>query len=166
MAQLHDIEVDEYLAASVQVEPLALQEEFVKLPSDLAYWGERYARAWRAFNLAKIKRDRVAADLHTSLREALFEASKASATEAATSGGKVKVSAKAPTVGDIDAAVLVHPDMVAAEQEVLDTEVEKVRLWGVLEAIKCKKDMLVQLGAQARAEMQGNPLINEESRMR
>lgn len=146
--QLHDLDVDAYLADSVQIYPEAIQEEYVRLPSDLAYWGQRYTDALRAFLTAKVNLDRTEARLKIACRAEL-EAKNSKVTESMVS-----------------AAVDQHPEMEAARLGHIATEVEKVRLGGVLDAIRAKKDMLVSLGAHVRSEMEHDPLLRDQSRGR
>lgn len=147
--KLHDLDVDEFLKDCVTIEPMALEEEFVRLPADLAYWNERYSMANRTFLRAKIDRERTEARLTIQLREEL---------------AKTMPEGKKPTVDAVGAAVKDHADMNAARNAEIDAEIEKARLYGVLDAVRAKKDMLVSIGAHHRAEMAGDPRIREEAR--
>lgn len=176
MAKLQEMDVEDYLASTVSVEPMALEEEFVRISSDLAYWNMRYADAHRAFALAKLTLDQLTARLHLEMRESLMGEAEAAAKEAAAKAdaeakaaalaGKkpaaVKVSTKAPTVGDIAAAVDQHPEVQAAKLGVIDAETDKIRMFGVVDAIRVKRDMLVQMGSKARLEMQADPVVREQ----
>jgi len=55
-----------------------------------------------------------------------------------------------------------HPVMQQAEQALIEAgyHVDKVR--AVYDALRAKRDMLVGLGAQQRAEMQGDPTIRQD----
>jgi len=152
---LQEIEVDAYLADTVQIEPLALEEEFIRLPADLAYWNERYSQAVRAFLISKIEVERCGARLHLEVRTRLMGV-------AVPEGAK----SKGPTVADIEAAVESEPELQAARMRALDAEVDKVRLQGVLDAVRAKRDMLVQLGARARIEMEADPVIRDRIQAR
>lgn len=142
---LNDIEVDSYLASCVEIEPLAIEEEFVKISSDLAYWGERYARAVNDFLKAKENCRRVEGRLHLECKSCLQAASEK----------------KAPTVGDIESAVITHPDMMEAKDAEIAAEDVKTHLDRTLDAIRCKKDMLIQIGARQRVELEHDPVIRE-----
>jgi hypothetical protein len=159
MAKLNDVDVDEYLKKSVDIEPMAIEEEFVRLPGDLAYWNERYARAVNDYLKAKVGRERTESRLYLEQREHLTAKASVEAAEG-------KKGAKAPTVDEIRSAVAGHRDMVEAEDAELLMEVEKVRLYGVLDAIRAKRDMLIQIGSRQRVEMEHDPVIREESRVR
>ena len=140
--KLHDIEVEKYLADCVRLFPEAIQEEMVRISADLAYWGERYSRALRAFLTAKLDEDRAYAKVAILCREELAQA------------GKV-------TEAMVTSAVESHPEIERARLELIAAEVEKVRLYGVLDAIRSKRDMLQSLGAQLRAEMERDPGLRE-----
>jgi hypothetical protein len=170
LAQIHDLEIDDYLKDCTRIEPTALEEEFVRLPSDLAYWNERYSRAFKAFLCAKIDFERAEARAHIECRETLMIEAVGKAAEVTVStteepkGKKAPVvKVKAPTVDDINAATMEHPDLVKAREALLNAEVEKVRLFGVLDAVRAKREMIVSLGAHIRAEMQGDPSLREQS---
>jgi len=162
---LRDIEIDEYLAGCVQIvpEPEALEEEFVRLPADLAYWNEKLAQATRALLMAKLEHDRTAARLRLELRERMIVEAK---TEAELEGARTgkKGTAKAPTVGDIDAAVECHPDSYKARLTEIEAEAEKVRAYGIVDAIRCKRDMVIQLGVRQRIELESDPVVRERVR--
>ena len=138
---LHDLEVDEYLHDCVHVYPEALNEEFVRLPSDLAYWCTRASDAHRAYLEAKIELDRISAATFLTCRERLL-----------SSGEKA-------TEKMIDSTVTSDEAYLAARQAYLEAEVERERTRGVCEAIRAKRDMLISLGANHRAEMEHDPMI-------
>jgi hypothetical protein len=149
MAMLNDILVDDYLEQCVSIRGVeALEEEFISIPAQVAYWNERLARASDAYFRAEVARKRISARLHHEEKARLSVA-----------GGK------GPTVGDIDAAVELHPEMVEAGDKEIDAAVEKDRLRGVLDALRTKRDMLMQLGSKMRIEMEHDPVIRERSRV-
>jgi hypothetical protein len=148
-AKLHDLEVDAYLAECVTIYPEAVSEEMTRVPSDLAYWGERFAVALRAYLTAKLDEKRTHARVRILVREGLAQQ------------GKV-------TEGMVDAATDAHPEVEKASLDTIEAEVEKVRLYGVVDAIRSKRDMLQSIGAQVRAEMQHDPMTRkmvEEGRL-
>lgn len=139
-------ELDEYLRQCVRIDPEDIQEEFVRIPSHLAYWNARYARALRDHLMAKIDLDVLKANLDPAIRLELMNRG-------------VKV-----TEAQVSAAIETHEDVVAARMRVAETEVTKNEMYGSLDAIRSKKEMLVSLGAHLRAEMEGDPLIREQTR--
>ncbi len=165
MAKLHDIDVEDYLLQSVDIEPLALEEEFIRLPPDLAYWNHQFADAVREYSRSKFLREQTAARLHTELREEIMYAAKEAAKTAIEDGAtKSSVKVKSPTIADIEAAVLTNEEYVEAREREIEAEANKARLYGIVDAVRTKRDMLVQMGANRRAEMQGDPSIRQEAR--
>jgi len=144
MAKLNDIDVDEYLAQCTQVEPLALQEEFVRWSGDYAYWNEKLAKASRLHASCKLEREKIYSRL---------------TLEARAMAGTSKT-----TVAEIEAKVMADPAYQTAREAETDAEVETERISGVLQALRGKKDMLVQLGYHQRAEMAGDPTLREYMR--
>lgn len=141
MKPINDLTVEDSLYEAVQIEPLALQEEFIRTPRDLAYWNERYRNANQAFLESKIELERVEARQRIWHRERLVN-----------EGGKV-------TESMVDAAVAMDDELYAARMEHVKKEVEKTRVNGVLDAIRAKRDSLISIGAHVRAEMGHDPTI-------
>ena len=131
-----------YLDDCVKVEPVALEDEFIRLPGDLAYWSERYADAYEMFLDAKLVRERVYAELTMKHRDRL----------SLTSKGRV-------TVGEIEAAVILDADYLEAKTNENAAESNKIRMHGIVEALRAKRDMLISVGAHQRAEMDHDPSI-------
>lgn len=140
MSKLNDIDVETFLKDSVLIDPLCITDEYVRLPSDLAYWNQRHSDALKAHLRAKIELDRVEAMVYLEKRE----------------GG---VDGKRLTVDGVNAAVAVDPRVLSAREAAVLAEVEKSRLHGVVSAVGAKKDMLVSLGAHVRQEMDGDPVV-------
>lgn len=132
-----------YLRECVRIEPMALEEEFVRVPSDLAYWNEEYSKIYQFWLERKMIREQVQAMVQTECRERL---------EATKKGGK-------PTVGEVENEMLLDTRYQQAKSKEIQAESEKVRLAGVLDALRSKRDMLISLGAHMRAEMQNDPMI-------
>lgn len=130
---------DKYASECVKLEPTALEEEFVRYTPDLAYWGAQLADAKRDEALVKLARDTTASDLDAAARDAL-------------------AGEKKPTEAAVSAWVQKHPTMQEAERAVIDSAHHTDKVRAVYDAIRAKRDMLVGLGAQARAEMQGDPV--------
>jgi hypothetical protein len=135
----------EYAKACVTLEPLALEEEFVRFAADLASWGEQAAQAKREVGLRKMSAEVVAAQLDGEARTAL-------------------AGDKKPTEASIAAWVQQDPRRVAAEKEVIDAEYHSDRVRAVLDAVRAKRDMLVGLGAAERITREQEPVIRERGR--
>ncbi len=141
-------EMDAYLRDCVKINPEDMQEEFVRIPADLAYWNGKYAQALREHLISKLDRDVMKANLEPMMRQELMEA-----------GAKI-------TEAVVKAAIESNETMVEAERRVVEAEVGKNEVFGYLDAIRSKKEMLISLGAHLRAEMEGDPMIREQARSR
>lgn len=144
MPSLNGMDIDQYLYDSVSITPEALSEEFARVALDLAYWNAQYADRLREYREAEIQQKRTRAMLYIKHRTLLTEAN-----------GKT-------TEAQVDAAVLLDEDMVAADTQVIVTEVEKEKARGVLDAVRAKREMVVSLGAHIRAEMAGDPVLRAQ----
>lgn len=165
MATLYDLDIEDYLKDCVDIEPEALQEEFVRLPADLAYWNHQLALAVKELQQAKFVREQTYARRRTELREDLMAASRAAYEkayeEAENETERKKLRLKAPTVDDIDSAAVSDSEYAEARQREIDAEANKVRMFGIVDAVRTKRDMVIQMGADRRIEMQGDPRLLE-----
>lgn len=181
---------DDLLEASlrdaVRSEPAALESEFVRIGSDIAYWTARHAVAIGVHLRAKARAKKLRALLFIEAREAPpepeFEAptgaevaaatgvdletaeAVAEAGKTATKGKKSAPKPKAPprlTEKDADARVEVDDRWQAAQDAEIVAEVEREKMKGAVAALAAKKDALVQLGANYRAELERDPVIRE-----
>ena len=142
-----DREIDKYQRDCTNIEPLALQEEFVRVPADMAHWNGKYADAFEDYEQSKLHTRRLESLIQIEVRDRL-----------ARDGGKTTEKA-------VESAVAGDPRLQAAEDEQLRTEVQLVRLKGVCEAVRCKREMIVSLGAHVRSEMQMDPIIKNQHRV-
>ena len=131
-----------YQEQCVVLEPLAIQEEYVRLPADLAYWNEQYATAFGAWLNAKVMSKVTHARLYKEHQDRLL------------CSGKGKV-----TISEVESALDMDERNIDAMLDEADKEAEKVRLAGVCEAIRAKKDMLISLGATIRSEHGGDMIM-------
>jgi hypothetical protein len=139
-------ELDGYLKECVHIFPEQIQEEYTRIPADLAYWNAQYAEAYRKHLLSKIERNRVTGELYADVRQAIVD-----------SGAR-------PTEKMIEATVERDAEFVGAAQACAEAEADVKKLYGVLDAIRSKRDMLVSLGAHIRVEMMGDPVLREQMR--
>lgn len=130
----------DYARSCVTLENTNLQGEFVKYTGDLAFWGAKVASAKQEESLAKLARDVTSADLDSAAREAL-------------------AGDKKPTEGAVASWVSRHPSMQEAEKVLIVATFALDQVKAVYDALRAKRDMLVGLGAQQRAEMQHEPAI-------
>jgi hypothetical protein len=141
MPVINDLEIDPYFYESIRIEPLALQEEFVRQPMDLAYWNERLKETLEVFLCAKRDHEELRAKARLILREQ-FTAEGRKATEA-----------------DLEAAVTLDEEVRAARQAFILAEVDQAQARGRAQAVETKRGMLMMLGAQIRTEMESDPVI-------
>jgi hypothetical protein len=128
------------------IDSLQLEDEFVKLPAKLAYYNALHAQAAKIEGLAKVKLGRLEADLYVNHREQM---------ELDPSVGRV-------TEKMVESAVERDPTLHEAQATYFEIKRKKGVLSGYCEAIRTKRDMLIQLGAHIRAEMERDPSIRSE----
>lgn len=143
-ADLGNVEVTKYLKECVTIEPLALEEEFIRVPADLAYWGAAFADAQKQAALAKLNRDQVEAAVDAEIR-----------SEAAALGEKV-------TEKVVAGRVQADSRMQAVELALIDAEANSSRAKAFCDAVRAKRDMVIALGSQVRAEMAADPSIRNQ----
>lgn len=128
-------DLDAYLADCVTVEPAALEEEFVRLPADVAFWGAKYAAIFSHWLDRKQVVKQVEAALVRQARDNW-------------------AGDKKPTVSEVDSWVLQQPEFRRAQAEEDAAEAEKVRLSMIMEALRTKRECLISLGAHIRHEQE------------
>lgn len=138
--------VEARLRAAARIDPLALDDEFVRLPGDVAFWTARHAAAIGHHLRAEAKRKKLRGLLLLEAREDML-----------ANGLK-------PTESQVDAMVEHDQRYQDALVDEIATEVERERLKGAVTALLTKRDMCVQLGANHRAEMERDPVIRERAR--
>jgi hypothetical protein len=143
-----DVTLDSYFADSITVNPdlpptVLIAEAARKIPAAFAYQNEKYAMALRGSMTADLGVKNIEARLRIEKREQL-----------------VMVNGKA-TESMVDSEVQRDPSFQNAKVVAIEAEVQAVLLKGRMEAIRMTRDMIMQLGAQARAELMGDPQIRE-----
>lgn len=134
---------DEYLRDCVRLSPEAMTQEYMQLPGVLAYWNAQYARANRAYLDAKLDVSVLRARLQPLVRDALLRA-----------GGKV-------TEAQVEAAIDSNEDLIDAIRRQNAADALRSELFGVVDTIRAKREMLISLGAHVRAEMAHDPVVRE-----
>lgn len=124
-----------YFRESVEITPEALNEEFARIPADMAYWGERYAEATQDALRSYAARKLAHAKAFLQVKH-----------YAATTGTKI-TETEATSKVEVDSA---YQAAVLAEVE---AESAKLLAKTRFEAISAKRDMIISLGATQRAEM-------------
>lgn len=146
-----------YLAECVKIEPTALEEEFIRIPADLSFWNQRYADTYQLWLECKLKRETLYATLYRDKKMDLEN----NAQPRTLASGKPGAF-KAPSESAIDTEILLDDSYQNARAEEIAAESEKVRLWGIMDALRSKRDMLISIGAHQRAEMQADPSIRRD----
>lgn len=135
---------EKYLSECVTIEPLAIQEEYIRLPADMSYWNARYADAVRGHLLAKHELERVEAQQQLEQRE------------------KLAAEGKKPTEAMVSSAVLMSDEYNKAKLASIEAEVAKTRAAGRVDDLHSKREMLISMGAHIRKEMDGDPVLREQ----
>lgn len=142
--RLNDLPIEDYLKDAIQIVPEALEEEFIRVPADIAYWNERHSVALRQHLEAKIERERIQGEL-------LTDPEFAEELEARLG--------KKPTVDQLKGGMTTSRRYITARLAEASAEAERARLRGCVEAVASKRDMLISLGAHVRLEMQHDPVL-------
>lgn len=129
-------ELDAYRESCLRIVPEAIQEDYIRLAADMGFWNEHYATAYSRWLELKMRRDTMYATRYAVVRAQL----------------EANTEKKVP-IADVEQAMSRDEGYLQASTALIGAEAEKVRLWGVLDALRCKRDMLVSLGAHMRAEM-------------
>lgn len=145
MALFPDEDPEEFLESCVQINEADMNAEFVKVPAQLAYWNNRYAIIYRHWLERKAMKEQLYAQLAIDIRT------------------RLSIGASRVTLTEVESAVLLEPEYQQAKAKEIVAESEKVRLFGILDAIRSKRDMLVSLGANMRAEMQHDPSLRSQA---
>lgn len=135
-------DLEEYQKESVRIEAFAIEEEFIRMPADLAYWNEQYATAYGAWRTKQLAVEIESANLAIIVRTEL------------ESRGKGRV-----TLAEVDQVISTTEAWRDLKQAEINAEAEKIRLYGIVDAIRAKKEMLISLGAHMRFEMGNDPTI-------
>jgi len=142
-----DVAIEQLLSRNrlntIQLDDMALDEEFRRTAQDLAYWNQRYTLALKAYLQAKHNSKTVWSRLYLEIR-----------TDETAEGTKV-------TIEDLKSMVQVRTEYQDAELAHIEAEANKESLRRFVESAQAKKDMLQSLGAKLRSEMEGDPAIRQ-----
>ena len=144
-----EVMVSKMMLGAVAIDDLALDEEFLRLPSDLAYWNAQYTAANKKYLIEKHECRVTEARVRMVLREETLK-------------DKPK-----PTGDDLKAMVHEDEEYIEAHMKYVLADAEKERLKKFAEAVAAKKDMLQSIGAKLRVELSNDPVVrNQHSRSR
>lgn len=143
--ELAIMEEEQDIRERLRVDPTALTESMERCAGDIAYLGARAARAALAYGRTKIRHKKVRAIVYIDCKNAAVD------TYGSAKGGA--------TVDFINAMVEQDDRLLEAAEDELTEEVRLAVAKSNLDAAKARKDMLVQLGATQRAEMERDPVV-------
>jgi hypothetical protein len=127
--------------ATLNIDEVHLNDEFVRMPALIASAAARQSEATYDYQLAKIERERTRARLWTSYHASLLD------------------NKERPTEARVESLIEQNEEMFQARLRELTAERTKNEAAAYAEAMRTKRDMLVSLGANYRAEMQGDPSL-------
>jgi hypothetical protein len=122
----------EYRRQCVTVNDTDISGEFARLSGDQDYWNNRFARAYESHAKTKLARERTEALVQLEVRRKLKD-----------EGEKVVEKL-------VEARVRTDERVKSMEDAELDADVMLVKVKGVCEAIKTKREMIISLGAHIR----------------
>ncbi len=128
-----------------EIDPLDVNDSFIKLPAQVARANAQHADAYRTFLVAKRNVDHTFATVYLAKRDA--------------AEGKT-------TEAYLKSLIETDEDYCAAVEQLTNADARLKRLNGVCDALRTKRDALISVGANMRAEMQGDPSIREQHRTR
>lgn len=138
-------DLSSYLRDCLTIEPIAITEELIRMPSDLAYWVNQEADSRRAYGHARQDRKRLYADLWGRARQAFIDSGE-----------------KRPSNDMVENAVQNDDEYDAAMRVEIDSEVHMKRLSGIVDAVSTKRSMLLTLGSHIRVEMEGDAWVKKQ----
>lgn len=151
MALFANKDPDEFVEECVTIDDssfVTLNQSYVSLPAYLAYWNNRYASVYRYWTERKTITEQTYAQLANYYRDAL------------QGMNKTRV-----TLAEVEHQIVLDVNYQQAKAKETMAESEKIRIYGVIDALRTKKDMLVSLGANMRLEMGSDPMIRDQTRI-
>lgn len=137
------IDEDE-LAADAQINPTDLDTAMIKQASMAIHYGVQAAKATREVGLNKTRFEIIEAKAYKRLRE-----------EAVERGEKITEAA-------LKMLIQLEPDVIRAQRDMFDAQLQADIGKSGFEVFRQRRDMLIQLGVQAREERKGETFIREK----
>jgi len=128
----------DHARGAVAIDDGNLRDEMVRFPSDLAYYGHRFAVSSRDAARAKVYLAEVESMVYLECRELLEDLAE---------------KGKKPTEATISSKVDADLRVRNARAAMIDAEFGSAQSKAHLDAVRSKRDMLVALAQLARAEM-------------
>ncbi len=148
----------------LKIDPLALQDEFLELPSSIARVASLHASAIGEALRAEIREKKHAALAMAAALDALESEAESDHLRKVAVAKASKAEApkyKAPTVDQVKARAALNAQWLAAQEDEAQAQVRRAVARGNLDAIMAKRDALIQLGATERAEMEWDPVVRD-----
>ncbi len=157
------------LRARLRIDPLALQDEFLRIAVDISYFAGLHGVAVENELRAESRAKKLRALYEMEAREALADdLDRAQARENKLAENEKRkpdnVRGRGVTEGMIKAWVDSKPEWFDVEMDVADSARRAIEAKGNMSAVMAKRDALIQLGATERAEMERDPSIREKAR--
>lgn len=164
------LEIEQDLRERLRIDPLALEQEFITCPGNIAYLGAKHGAAIRDHLRAEIRRKKLWGLLLIQAREELESLQQEAQTKENLAASVGDRKTKDVKVRVTESMVESHAQQLAAwqraQEEEIEAEVTREVARTNLAAMLAKKDMLVQMGANQRAEMERDPTIRNTVMMR
>lgn len=136
-------EITHNLQDELRINKHDLSSEMESQPSKYIYWAFLQDKASSLLEGAELERDRIYASLYEPKRQALV------------ASGTAK-----PTKDQINSAILADTDYTGAEDKVKELSEQFNNMKYIVKAFEQRKDMLIQLGSDARKEREYNQALN------
>lgn len=142
---------------TVAIDQRNIQAEYCALPSALSLWIFRRVEATKRQRLAELDLEVLEENTKIDTRAANHAAVRSSVKDEKTGKPMLKLA----TVDEVDSLVASNPMVVNLKRKLIDATEAKEKAAGMVESLMAKRDMLVSLGADIRAEKHGDPSIRE-----
>lgn len=155
----------DYRRTCTEINRENIEAEYTRVSADLAFWGYKKAQAFRELGQAKVSLEeeefevkRVTGLIYIKFREELKEPNS-------------KGVPTPPSEGTINSHVLNAPEVAKAQARyyearlaVTDAQHKFDELYATCNAVEVKKEMLVSIGADRRAELNSDPNLRRMAR--
>lgn len=122
-----------------EIDPALIDEEFIKLPGELARYSQLHVEASQDAEQADFNLEIIEASISLTIRD-----------HAKNLGEKV-------TVDYVQAKMRVDPKWQAARRDAIEARTQEAAAKAMVNAVLAKRDMLISYGAHLRAQWGGDP---------
>lgn len=121
------------------IDSTQIEEEFIRLPGDLASLSELHVEAAESAEYADLALEILEARATAEIRE------------------HAKLMGDNATVNFLSSKLKLRPDWQSAKRESIARRAEEARAKAMVNAVIAKREMLISLGAHIRAQLMGDP---------